>query len=240
MKYVTTVVALAILGIPCTVRPQELAVPENEAWGTQWTTTQTIGAWAFMGPMTDGGDGYRECSAATGACRAAVDIPSGMLLHTLELEGCDALPTSESVARLWACGPAPGPGACAIVAEVRSGIPATLGCARFRAPVNPWLAINNYNFTYFVDVFGTSGAANVPVRFRGVRLPMLRQVRPAPVTPTFSDVPPTHPYYQHIEALADALITAGCGNGQYCPERPLTRGELAVLLAEALGLNFPD
>src|SRR5688500_3457567 len=122
MKHARTIVALVILAIPCTGRSQELAIPENEAWGTQWTTTQTIGAWTFVGPMTDGGDGYRACSTATGACRGAVDIPSGMLLHTFELEGCDASSTSESVAQLWACGPAPGPGVCTIQPEVRSGI----------------------------------------------------------------------------------------------------------------------
>ena len=240
MKHATTMVALVILAVPCAARPQGLEVPENDAWGTRWTTTQTIGAWAFVGPMTDGGNGYRDCAPATGACRAALDLPSGMAIHTFEVEACDSSPNAEVVADLWACGPAPGPGACAIVAEVRSGIAAALGCVRYRADVIPNLTVNNYNFTYFVDVFGTTGTANVPARFRGVRTAMVRQVSPAPAAPTFGDVPPSHPYFRHIEALAGALISGGCGGGLYCPDRALTRGEAAVLLAEALGLHFPD
>jgi hypothetical protein len=232
--------ALAVLAVPLSAGAQGSAAPQTDVWGTQWTTTQTVGAWSFVGPMSDGGDGYRECSTPTGGCRAAVDLPTGLSIHNLELDGCDTSPVTETVVQLWACGPAPGPGTCAVVAEGRSGLADIPGCSRFRSSVLPQLMVNNYNFTYFIDVFGSTGAGNAPVRFRGVRLAMLRNVSDPPATPTFTDVPPSHPYYRHIEALADALISAGCGNGQYCPERPMTRGELAVLLAEALGLNFPD
>jgi hypothetical protein len=191
--------------------------------------------------MTDGGDGYRDCTATTGACRAALDsMPTGLRVWNLEIEACDSSGTEEVVAQLWACGPAPGTGACAVVGEVRSGIVAAPGCARFRPDAFQKFTVNNYNYTYFVDVFGTDGTANVPVRFRGVRMAMNRQVGAPPTIPTFSDVAPSHPYYRFIEALADALISAGCGNRRFCPDRPLTRGEAAVFLSEALGLNFPD
>ena len=62
------------------------------------------------------------------------------------------------------------------------------------------------------------------------------EVGPAPPFPTFDDVPTTHPFFQFIEALTAAGITAGCGNGNDCPDAPLTRGQMAVFLAEALGL----
>ena len=42
-----------------------------------------------------------------------------------------------------------------------------------------------------------------------------------------------------IQALVDAGITAGCGSGNYCPDNPLTRGQMAVFLSKALGLNWP-
>jgi hypothetical protein len=215
-----------------------LAQP-SDAWGLTWTTTATVGAWAFMGPMTDGGNGYRDC-AAGGLCRAAVSVPTGLSIWNLEIDACDTSSTEEAVAQLWACGPAPGPGACGIVAEVRSGLAATAGCTRFRADVAPQVLVNSYNFTYFADVFGTDGNAAVPVHFRGVRIAMLRQLSAPPPTPTFGDVPVSHPYYRYIEALAAAGISAGCGNGQFCPERSLTRAEMAVILSVALGLNFPD
>ena len=49
----------------------------------------------------------------------------------------------------------------------------------------------------------------------------------------------SHPFFQHVEALATSGITAGCGGGNFCPDHPLTRGQMAVFLAKALGLHWP-
>jgi hypothetical protein len=65
------------------------------------------------------------------------------------------------------------------------------------------------------------------------------QVSPAPQFADFNDVPTTHPFFQFIEALYASGITAGCGGGNYCPDSPLTRGQMAVFLAKALGLQWP-
>ena len=65
-----------------------------------------------------------------------------------------------------------------------------------------------------------------------------RLVSASPSDPTFLDVPTSHPFYDYIEALAASGITGGCGNGNYCPDAPLTRGQMAVFLAKALGLNW--
>ena len=128
---------VTVLAIPGAARAQEEIAPEPDVWGTSWTSTTTVGAWSFMGPMTDGGNGYRDCIATTGGCRAAVDIPTGVGIWNLEIEACDASSTEEAVAQLWACGPAPGPGTCSIVREVRTGLADVPGCARFRADVYP-------------------------------------------------------------------------------------------------------
>jgi hypothetical protein len=53
-------------------------------------------------------------------------------------------------------------------------------------------------------------------------------------------VPTGHNFFQFIEALAASGITGGCGNGNYCPDNAVTRGQMAVFLAKALGLQFPD
>jgi hypothetical protein len=66
-----------------------------------------------------------------------------------------------------------------------------------------------------------------------------RSVSPAPATATFTDVPTDHLFFQYIEALAASGITGGCGPGIYCPDAPLTRGQMAVFLAKALGLHWP-
>ena len=67
-----------------------------------------------------------------------------------------------------------------------------------------------------------------------------RSVSPAPEVATFNDVPASHPFFQFIEALVASGITAGCGGGRYCPDNPVTRGQMAVFLAKALGLHWPN
>lgn len=63
------------------------------------------------------------------------------------------------------------------------------------------------------------------------------QVSPAPATATFpNDVPTTHPFFRFVEALAASGLTGGCGPGSFCPDQPVTRGQMAVFLAAALGL----
>ena len=50
---------------------------------------------------------------------------------------------------------------------------------------------------------------------------------------SFSDVPPGAFAYSFIETLLHEEITAGCGNGMYCPGADITRWQMAVLLAKA-------
>jgi hypothetical protein len=54
---------------------------------------------------------------------------------------------------------------------------------------------------------------------------------PPPATGTvFLDVPASDPYAPWIEELADLAITGGCGGGNYCPEGPVTRRQMAAFL----------
>jgi hypothetical protein len=77
------------------------------------------------------------------------------------------------------------------------------------------------------------------LRFQKAQLVWRRQVSPPPATATFADVPPDHPFFQYVEALSKSGITGGCGNGNFCPSSPLTRGQMAVFLSKALGLQWP-
>jgi len=79
-----------------------------------------------------------------------------------------------------------------------------------------------------------------PEFFAFVEVDWRRVVSPAPGTPTFTDVPADNIYYQFIEALAAAGITGGCNPGLYCPDRSITRAEMAVFLSKALGLHWPN
>lgn len=76
--------------------------------------------------------------------------------------------------------------------------------------------------------------------FGGVKITWRRQVSSPPSTPTFGDVPAAHPFAPFVEALAASGITAGCGPGKFCPDKPLTRGQMAVFLAKALGLHWNE
>jgi hypothetical protein len=52
-------------------------------------------------------------------------------------------------------------------------------------------------------------------------------------------VPTSHPFFQYVEALVASGVTGGCGSGNYCPDAPLTRGQMATFLSRALGLEWP-
>ena len=73
----------------------------------------------------------------------------------------------------------------------------------------------------------------------GVRITWRRQVS-APTTQTFDDVPSSDPGFGYVEALAASGITAGCSPTTYCPDANLTRRQMAVFLAKALGLHWID
>lgn len=52
----------------------------------------------------------------------------------------------------------------------------------------------------------------------------------------FADVSVTHWAAAWITQLAAEGITGGCGSGNYCPEIPVTRAEMAIFLVKAFGL----
>jgi hypothetical protein len=94
----------------------------------------------------------------------------------------------------------------------------------------------------------TSGCSTDPLRYcpdatvtRGqMAVFLLRGIHGtefAPGPPTglrFGDVPANHLFAGWIEAFADEGLTSGCGNGNYCPESPVTRGQMAVFLLRAI------
>jgi uncharacterized delta-60 repeat protein len=61
-------------------------------------------------------------------------------------------------------------------------------------------------------------------------------IPPTPAMQRFPDVPPTNPFYAHIEEMAVRQITLGCGGGNYCPSLEVTRGQMAAFLVRAFNL----
>ncbi len=102
-----------------------------------------------------------------------------------------------------------------------------------------------YNFvTTLVSNAITVGVGN---GLYGVNDPTLRQqmavfllkgrhgvcYAPPPCTGIFSDVPCPSTFANWIEALAAEGITGGCGGGNYCPQNPVRRDQMAVFLLKA-------
>jgi hypothetical protein len=79
--------------------------------------------------------------------------------------------------------------------------------------------------------FGSDG-------FSGATFAYQLQVSPAPAVATFGDVPTTDFAFQYVEALAASGITAGCDTGLYCPDANVTRRQMAIFIAKALGLHW--
>ena len=57
--------------------------------------------------------------------------------------------------------------------------------------------------------------------------------------PQFTDVPATHAHYNEIAAIKEAGIISGDGYGNFLPEKALTRGEMAKIIANAFDLKVP-
>lgn len=81
-------------------------------------------------------------------------------------------------------------------------------------------------------------ANNTLTLFEGALIAYQRQIAPAPATASFTDIPTNHPFFNEVEQLKKSGITLGCGNGQFCPDSPVTRGQMAAFLSRALGLQW--
>jgi hypothetical protein len=56
---------------------------------------------------------------------------------------------------------------------------------------------------------------------------------PYPPVPYFTDVAANHPFFPHIQKLRELGITTGCSASLYCPDQPVTRGQMAAFLVRA-------
>jgi hypothetical protein len=97
--------------------------------------------------------------------------------------------------------------------------------------------LNQPNFHSYLLRLEFDASAN-PQYVGAVQVWWRLPVSSAPDVPTFNDVPESDPGYQYIEALAASGITGGCGGGNFCPENPVTRRQMAIFLSKALGLNY--
>jgi hypothetical protein len=173
-------------------------------------------------------------SAGAGIWAAPVNVPGGSLLKRVELDYCDSNTEGNHVAlgvdecdNQWS--------SCHSIAGTELTSVSGPDCG-FVSSSAVSQRIDNFHHSYVLWAsFGTSDGT---VSLGGAILSYQLDVSPAPGTPTFGDVPPSDPAFQYIEALVASGITAGCSGGNYCPDAPLTRRQMAVFLAKALGLQW--
>jgi hypothetical protein len=234
-------VAVGPLGMAGGIRAQDGAVPpEPRTFGTTSVITHTIGAYGFTpgtnatGYNTGGLNGAMLCTGAPCFFVAPVFLPAGALVTAIQLELCDvgSGPTENVAVTLSRV---PTSDSNNVVELAATGTTGTPGCVFLTQSLAAPETIDNQSNNYFVAVFSAPTSA---VQFSGVRLNYTLQVSPAPAVATFSDVPTSHPFFRFIEALVRSGITSGCGGGNFCPDAPLTRGQMAVFLSIGLGLHF--
>jgi hypothetical protein len=165
-------------------------------------------------------------------------LPDGALLTSVTLDLCDSSISGDHWGGgLLSCDGVDG--LCEILGDVVESTSNVIDpCAAYTQD----LSALNYtvdNQTRRLLLYVIPDAADSTNAIVGAVVGYKLQVSAPPATATFADVPTNHPFFQFIEALAKSGITGGCGGGNYCPDNPVTRGQMAVFLAKALGLQFP-
>ncbi len=176
---------------------------------------------------------------------APLHLPAGALVTYLEIDYYDNSATGEVQASFGVCGytgescafQAGNPSCADAPITICSGNTAAPGYGSTGTDMAPTgIVIDNFFNRYTIAVGNTTndGSTAISQIIVGYRL----QVSPAPGTATFNDVPTSDFGFQYIEALYASGITGGCGGANYCPDSPVTRRQMAIFIAKALGLQW--
>jgi hypothetical protein len=208
-----------------------------ETYGTSSLTYLSLSAWDFRpldSATTYGLIGSGIYNAGGGVWfEAPLRLPAGAVVSYLELYGCNS--NASSLGIITGLRNAKNDGTWPYV----SGpiLPAMAGCTTVSTTIVP-VTVDNATNSYTVEVNLGPGASDSTRSIRSYRVGYKLQISPDPATATFTDVPVGHPFHRFVEALYASGITGGCGGGNYCPDAPVTRGQMAVFLAGALGLHW--
>lgn len=223
--------------------------PAPQPWGAS-ETALVIGAgnmvpprntvtWDTMYPQATGIAIY-QTNTTSGSWIHQFHLPSGALLDRVELEACDTSNTA-GLNFGMSSGLVPGGLAQDITAIGTTGDAPAPGCAFFSIAPTAATTIDNGARNYWIYLFWSGTGIGPATNFHSFRVYYRLQVSPAPATATFpNDVPTNHPFFRFVEAMAASGLTGGCAAGSFCPDNPVTRGQMAVFLASALGLHFPN
>ena len=155
----------------------------------------------------------------------------------------NASPVSGSLFAGWS-GDCTGTAACTLVMNSALNVTANFDFVSFAdVPATSWAA--NY-ITAIHDDGLTQGCGNSnycpkdPVTREQMAAFLVRAIEGDPAAnycggnPPFNDVSPGAWSCGHIKRLVELKITLGCGGGNYCPYRQVTREQMAVFIVRAL------
>jgi hypothetical protein len=231
---------------PSSVVVSGLAGPSN--YGVGWNTYKLSpgdfirrDSCSFNGiPDLSNLVGITPASGQSSICVGApVHLPTGASLRTIYFVYNDTHPTSDPSVGLWKYD------MFGVTTQVGSmAVPSFSGgnnTAEFDLTTPE--TIDNFNYSYyFLAILDRSTVTPSQLeKIYSVHLGYMLQVSPAPLAASFIDVPTTHPWFQWIEALRASGITAGCSvtPSLFCPDQPVTRGQMAIFLSRGLGLYWP-
>jgi len=219
---------------------------DEKGFGLTSANVKTIVAWNCQS-VTSNMNAIEEGSVnALGFTLCEIDLPSGIQMTAFSLEACDNDPGAGVIGVITTCPSPDNTVSCSpkistgpLPPEIaNTGMLETPGCGFFDFDLPSSVTVDNTSNVYLAAFFdqGLSSDTN----FRAMRITWSRQISPAPASATFNDVSTTHPFFQSIEAMAASGITGGCGGGNFCPDDPLSRAQMAAFLSRALGLHFPN
>ncbi len=231
-----------VIGLLCAGEIFAQTEARPKTWGTARYTTATALASEFLPP--DSGVGWSLYESATGGVSryptapvsgrwwAPVRVPDGAAIAALDMSACDLTGTGQILFGLRRTRYDDG---VDVAPAGATGTPETGGCANYIVVFDEPVTVDNSNNEYWLYL-QWEGDYSPNLRVQALHAEYLLQVSPDPDYATFNDIPVGHPLHRFVEALAYWSITAGCGNGNFCADAPLTRGQMAVFLSKALGL----
>ena len=234
--------------------PFAVAAPAQDTYGTTSLSYEqvpgavffpSVSGFTYTTSAVNSGQILRIAGANSSYFAAPIRIPSGAIVKSLELDACDNT------------GGAGG--------FVQGTIVQTDALGNTTASLNPFLmtagtgcqvvvsgdltslniVADNHTKHMWLIGFLDAQPAGKTVGLAGMTVGYQLQVSPGPLTATFNDVPTSDFGFQFVEAFAGAGITVGCTSNPpftppvYCPDRNVTRREMAIFFAKALGLQWP-
>jgi len=225
-------------------RPQMAKSSTAKALATISFETVNVHAYEFHANTStdlimDDGNGYRYFGApAVPYMAAPVRLPSGALIDEIRLSNCVGN-DGDLVVGLYDNGEG-GEGSAGGTLIAGPMVTAS-GCGVDGFyPAIPYTYEQNLSHPLYVVLYFAGGQTDGSAKFNNFSVRYRRQVSPAPAAATFSDVPASDFGFQFVEALAASGVTGGCGSGIYCPDSPVTRRQMAIFIAKALGLHWAD